>query len=230
MQIERVRPLVISVSLLGIICLYGYSLTLEPVEVTTAEVGEHEGQYVQVIGTVVDISEFRDITYLTIKDDHGTLPILVNEGQLGKGGNTQVEWRVQVGDHIEITGIVGSYDGEYRISSESFDSIHSIERWDGTVYTLAGLALRPWDQECLNVNVSCRIRVPLTDSSGSAYAIIEDESNSNLSLPVYVRGIDTERGYAGGLVYVNARFEYQERSLRFCLIIDQPNHHIWMKE
>ena len=223
MQIERVRVLTISVSMVGIIFLYGYSLTLVPDEIVSSEVSDHEGQYVRISGTVIELSDFSDTTYITLRDDHGTIHILVQQ----ENNAHDKERELQVGDSIEVSGVVESYDRGFRIIVENFDSVRCVERWDGSTLTLAGLVSRPWELEGLNVNISCRIRVPITDSMGSAYAIIEDQNNENISLPVYVYGVDSQRGYRGESVNVNARFEYQERSFKFCLILDEPFHHIW---
>lgn len=223
MQMKQIRIIVVSISLIGISVLYAYSLTLEPQRIGTSELSEHEGEDVYLEGYVIDMSPGRDITFLTLRDDHGTASILV-EGGMNQDSN------VEVGDLIRILGNVYESENGYGVIVSGSSSIYIIRAWSGTVTTIPVLSVDPLNYLDRNVNVSCLIRYPVSDSEGYGYGIVADRDNENVSIPVYVYDIDVHRGYLGLDVYVNARFEYRRSSLRYVLVIDSPEHHIWAAE
>lgn len=276
------RTIVVCTSLAGILLLYGYSLTLEPKFISTAEVADHVGQMVRLEGYVVDLSMTPggDSAFMTLRDDHGTVSVFVKgdirnvamdsgtdgkDTQLGAEGVTDGEGEgdtdeqgdgttdregeadpgvpvsdpqtrygkrekrgaVMVGDLIVITGQVYESELGYGISVSGPQFIRILVPWSGKIITLQALTSNPARFEGMNVNLSCRIISPITDSEGHGYGVVSDHEEGNHSLPVYVYGIPVHRGYRGMEGHVNARFEYRRTNFRYVLIIDGPEHHIW---
>lgn len=219
MQMEKVRIIVLIGSLLGIIALYGYSLQLQPIEVRLSELGDHNESYVITSGHVIELSPANKDMQMRLRDDNATAVVFFE-------GNERSE--LFVGDRVEVIGKVFSYNQGHAISISGKNSIRLLQRWDSSIVTLPAVAQDPWAFLDRNLNLSCRIRIPLSDRDGYSYAVVEDMVLTNYSIPVFVYGIDVQRLYTGARAFMNARFEYHATGLSFSFIIDSPDHHFWL--
>ena len=216
---KQLRVLVVIGSLLGIVMLHGYSLQLQPKEVRIADLKGHEGEMVRTSGYVIEYYSRSGDTRFRLKDGNASVPVFMN-------GDRDIG--VNVGDRIELTGEVITYQGGYALSGSDPISVSVLEEWDGSILTIPGLSADPWSFCGRNVNLSCRIGLSLSDRDGYGYAVVEDSYLVNYSLPVLVYGNPVQRLYAGAVVFANARFEYLRTSLGFGLIMDSEEHHFWL--
>ncbi len=228
MQIEKIRIVVVVGSLLGICGLYGYSLSLQPERVLMKELPEHDGEYVITQGWVLECSLQNGDLRLTLNDENTTAVAFV-EG-MHTGGKEGEKDQIAAGDRVEVLGKVFASNSGYAITVSGRSSVRILEKWDGKIVTLPGLAADPWPYRDRNVNVSCRIRTPITDREGYSYAVIEDDHLVNYSVPLFTYGLSVQRLYRGAEIFLNARFEYQESSLSFRFIMDSNDHHFWLRQ
>lgn len=222
MQRKDLQPVSLAGLLIGMFVLYGYAVTMEPRRISISEIGEHEGEYVIVRGTVLEVYDIGGGTsaVMTIAGDNATVTIYLD------GGYGEVE----ISDIVEVVGLVARERDGYSISVSMDSSLRIVEHWESDTRTLPAIAACPWNHMHMNVNISCRIRIPLTDEDGYSYMLVEDGELPEYSMFVTVFGVSVQRGHAGQSVYVCTRLEYDQERLSFSGIMDSGEHHIWSVE
>jgi len=222
MQRKDLQSISLAGMLIGMVVLYGFAVTMEPRKVSISEIEDHEGEYVIVTGTVLEVHSTGGETngVMTLSDDNATVRIYFSGSKR----------EVQVSDIVEVVGLVAREREGYSISTSKDSSVRIVHHWDSVVQTLPSIAVRPWAHLERNVNISCRIRIPLTDEEGYSYMLIEDEGLPDYSMFITVFGMSVRRGYAGQSVYVCVRIEYDPQRMSFAGIMDSEEHHIWPVE
>jgi len=217
MQRNTLRTLSILGTVVGILVLHGYSMQVEPKRVDISDVGEHEGRYVIVTGRIAEMNKGTWGINIVLIQSNASVTIFLDK---------TIE-SVQIGDLAQVMGMVSSFGDGYAITISGNSFFRILRHWDSNILTLPGLAQDPWDHRGMNVNVSCRIRTPLTEKEDYSYVIVEDNEFPDYSLMIYIYGLNIQRLYNGASIFINCRFDYNQERMSFFGVMDSPEHHLW---
>lgn len=169
------------------------------------EIPDYEGKQVIIEGIVID---HRITTYggqiIEIKnldaENSSKIIVFVEE-------KTSVEY----GDKIQATGTVQKYKDEWEVVINNERFVEILQKWNNTTFPLWQLAENPDRYIGINVNVTGVI-----DRKYDTYFYLVD-SEGQYTVAVYYEPSKFYNFSQGDPVYVEARFTYDSKTMRYTL-------------
>lgn len=210
----KFKYIVIFLSILSLIILYGISQLSQPEHVSLSTLSNHEGQQVIIHGVV---TAYRSTTFgsqlITLRDadnESATAVLYIEEGDIV----------VEFGDTIQAIGQVQNYKDQWEIVIRNPQLITIIQKWNNTSFPLWQLAEHPTRYLGSNINITGCI----TKKQQSTFVL--SDPTETYTLDVTCSASDSALLSNGDAVAVAGRFIYEPYTLRFLMQIIEPNHRI----
>lgn len=209
----KFKYLVIFLSILSLIILYGVSRISQPEQVMLSELSEYNGQQVIVQGIV---TTYRSTTFgaqlITIRDRDNEFAsaVLYIENAVS----------VEFGDTIQAIGQVQRYKDQWEVMVSNPQLVTIIQKWVNISFPLWQLAEHPTRYLDTNINVTGII----TKKQPSTFVL--SDPTETCSLEVTCNPSDNSLFSNGDSVAVAGRFFYDPHTLRFIIQFSETNHGI----
>lgn len=209
----KFKYLVIFLSILSLVALYGISILSQPKEVSLSKLSDYDGQQVNVQGIV---TTYRGTAFgtqlITLRDPYNEFAsaLLYIEGAVS----------VEFGDTIQAIGQVQRYKDQWEIMVSNPQLVTIIQKWGDTSFPLWQLAEHPTRYLDININVT-----GIITKKQPATFILSDPTET-YSLDITCSSYDSSLFSNGDSVAVAGRFIYEPRTLRFIIQLTEANHRI----
>jgi len=198
-------------SVAGIALLYFLSTLTQPIAIGLYKIPNHEGDQVIVEGLVTEhyITNYGS-QLITIQDNNSTALLFI-EGTID----------LEFGDKIKGVGRVQKYEDGWEIIVNDVDYISIIKKWSNITFPIWQLVENPSKYVSLNINISGYVDLVFDN-----YFYLID-SEDQYSLMVIFNPSNNERIFSGEKVQVAGEFIFDEKDLRYKLMINDEKHGIF---
>ena len=209
----KFKYLVILITGISLVVLYGVSLISQPAEVSLSSLSTYNGQQVIVQGIVAD---YRTTNFgsqlITLREQSNSSAsvVLYIEGIVF----------VEFGDRVQAVGKVQRYKNQWEITISNPQFVTILEKWDNQSFPLWQLAEYPERYANGNVNVT-----GFVSKKHSSSFILSDATDTHL-LEVSCDSSSLSVLSIGDAVAVAGRFFYDPCFLRYLLKVSDDTHRI----
>ncbi|HER45344.1 MAG TPA: hypothetical protein ENO12_00840 [Thermoplasmatales archaeon] len=209
----KFKYLVIFVTGISLVVLYGASLISQPTKVSLSSLSNNNGQQVMVQGRVTD---YRTTNFgsqlITLREymNSNVSVVLYLEGVVS----------VEFGDRIQAIGKVQRYKNQWEITVSNPQFVTILEKWDNQSFPLWQLAENPERYANGNVNVT-----GVVSQKHSSKFVLSDATKTHL-LEVSCDSSSLSWLSIGDAVAVAGRFFYDPCFLRYLLKVSDDTHRI----
>jgi len=215
----RFFAFVVLVSLVGVITLYFYAMSIEPQEVNISDIGWDDiGLTVSTRGFIKD-ARLSSALHITLLDIEGLDSILV---YVPMSAYQPLSFKSQIvpGAELKVKGEVKEYNGQLEIFVQTHKSLTLVSKAKELILEIEDLAKSPELFKYLNVSVEGVVThiESFYDSSGNIGTnLVLKKGKYNLNCIAYGTDMSTEIAVGLDLIF-NGRFEYHENMLCWFLV------------
>lgn len=209
----KFKYLVILISVLSLVLLYGVSLFSQPEHVPLSMLPNYDGQQVIVQGVVTAYrtTEFgTQLITLQENNDEYASAILYIDGAIS----------VEFGDTVQAIGQVQRYKDQWEVTVNNPRLVTILQKWTNISFPLWQLAEHPMRYLNTNINVT-----GIITKKNLSTVVLSDPSHT-YSLEISYDSSDISLFSEGDTVAVQGRFLYEPHCLHFLLQLSEKSHGI----
>lgn len=221
-------------SFVGVLGLYFYSCSVQPIQIQIGDVGFGDiGSVVKTRGHIMELYQTSAgdvILEMADLDDGASITVYIPESVFSNLGNSELI----PGAEIEVTGEVQEYQGEMELVVDSEDDIRIVQSPDDAELTIEMLAENPKLFLDRDVSVPGQIlniksermweKGKLVDAT--TFQLRYSGKYLNYTMDCVLLGTDVSNDfYQGQLVRFTGTFEYYEKESKYRIVSDEMTLH-----
>ncbi len=206
------KYLIVLLTLLNICILYGVSTYTKPTAITLDELPDYEGKQVIVTGKITN--------FYTTSYGSQLINIISPEPNNTAKATLFLEEvaNVSYGDIIQAMGTVQHYKNTWELIVDSPSRVRCIQPWNDTTVPLHVLAVSPERYVGMNLHITGYVE-RIYDSF--CYITNKDQI---YTLTIVFDDAFLPKIFPGDAITVGGRFEFNEHTLRYQLVISEKEH------
>ncbi len=232
---RRVMLVIVTIlSFVGVLGLYFYSCSVQPIQIQIGDVGFGDiGSVVKTRGHIMELYQTSagDVMLeMADLNDGASITVYIPENVFSNLGNSELI----PGAEIEVVGEVQEYQGEMELVVDSEDDIRIVQSPDDAKLTIEMLAENPGLFLDREVSVSGQIRNIRSERmwekgklvDGTTFQLRYSGKYLNYTMDCVLLGTDVSNDFhQGQLVRFTGTFEYYEKESKYRIVSDEMTLH-----